>query len=58
MLKEAFSKVVQSPEFFDKLSKNDKKEWKDEFKEDVAAYFNRSLVTKIGSATVKMLRFV
>lgn len=58
VLKEAFSKEVQSDEFYDKLSKSDKKKWKDEYKEDVAAYFKRSLVTKIGNATIKMLRYM
>lgn len=58
VFKEYFSKEVQSDKFYDKLSKSDKKKWKDEYKEDVAAYFKRSLVTKIGNATIKMLRFV
>lgn len=58
VFKEFFSTKVQSDEFYDKLSKSDKKKWKDEYKEDVAAYFKRSLVTKIGNATIKMLRFV
>ena len=50
--------MVLSLDFYDKLSEDDKKAWKDEYKEDVMAYFNRSLVTKIGNATLKMLRFV
>ena len=50
--------MVLSPDFYDKLSADDKKAWEDEYKEDVMAYFNRSLVTKIGNATLKMLRFV
>lgn len=58
VFKEYFSTEVQSDKFYDKLSKSDKKKWKDEYKEDVAAYFKRSLVTKIGNATIKMLRFV
>ena len=58
VFKEFFSTEVQSDKFYDKLSKSDKKKWKDEYKEDVAAYFKRSLVTKIGNATIKMLRFV
>ncbi|KAL9959510.1 hypothetical protein ACROYT_G032837 [Oculina patagonica] len=56
--KEAFSSIVLSPDYFDELSKSDKKEWEDKHGEDVLAYFNRSLVTKIGRPAVKMLRYI
>ena len=56
--KEAFSSVVLSSDYFDQLSKDDKKAWQDKHNEGVMDYFNRSLVTKIGRPALKMLRFV
>ena len=56
--KEAFSEAILKEEFFEDLSEDDKENWKDEYGEDVMTYFNQSLITKIGSPALKMLRFV
>ena len=56
--KEGFSQEILKEEFFEKLSKDDKEDWKDKHGEDVMSYFNQSLITKIGRPALKMLRFV
>lgn len=56
--KEQFSKTIQSTGFFDQLSEDDNKTWKEETGQDVLGYFNRSLLTYIGKPAIKMLRFV
>jgi len=56
--KEPFSTTIGSTPFFDQLSKDDNKTWKDEKGQDVLAYFNRSLLTYIGKPALKMLRYV
>lgn len=53
-----FSKTIQSSAFFDQLSKDDNKTWKDEKGQEVLTYFNRSILTYIGKPALKMLRFV
>lgn len=56
--KEQFASTIQSTGFFDQLSKDDNKTWKDEKGQDVLGYFNRSLLTYIGKPAAKMLRYV
>ena len=56
--KEGFSQEILKEEFFEKLSKDDKEDWKDKHGEDVMSYFNQSLITKIGRPALKMLWFV
>lgn len=56
--KEQFSKTIQSTGFFDQLSEDDNKTWKEETGQDVLGYFNRSLLTYIGKPAIKMLRYV
>ena len=56
--KEQFATTIQSTAFFEHLSKDDNKTWKEEKKQDVMTYFNRSLLTYIGKPALKMLRFV
>ena len=53
-----FSTEILSTAFFDELSEEDSRTWKEEKGEDVMAYFNRSLLTYIGKPALKMLRFV